>query len=577
MTDPYFVCFQSAQVLSLLALLILLVLIWRYRRVNGIYSMIALIIGVFIWTLFSYFETNAVTLEKQILLYNISFLGLMIVPVAWLLFSVNYTAGKRILSGWRIVPFCIFPIAMVIILWNPEWSHLIWYEEHLVQSGPFLITERTYGHLFWVLVIHNYALMGTGIAVLVRQLYFGVALYRGQAIMLLVAVCLPLIWNLVYVYELLPLPQKDFTPVTFAISASFVVLGLVRYNLFMVVPFARKYIYDQMKNGILIFDSQSRLLEANPLAIEILNLSKNDIGRHIDNLSAMSLSLEKLQTAGFNSIELPLMVSGEERTFELEAVSMEDNKEHKVGLLVMLNDITERKQIQEQIITRDRLASIGELTAGVAHEINNPLAIIKGTAELLIQQDLSEDIRRDVESINYEVDRAAEIVENLVTFARRQSTDKILININDVISNTFKLHTSERSNGNITTITDFSPGLPMVLGNEYQLRQVLLNIINNAEYFMIEANGKGKITISTSRVDDSIRIRINDNGPGIPKEDINRIFNPFFTTRDYGKGSGLGLSICHGIVVEHGGSIWAESIPDHGSTFYIELPVWSEE
>jgi len=163
MSDPYFIFFQSAQVLSLLALLVLFVLIWRYRQANGVYSMIALIIGVLIWTLFSFFETNGITLEKQTLLYNISFIGLMIVPVAWLLFSVNYTAGRRAIAGWKVVPFCIFPIAMLIILWNPEWSHLIWYDEHLAQTGPFLITEKTYGYLFWVIVIHNYALMGTGI------------------------------------------------------------------------------------------------------------------------------------------------------------------------------------------------------------------------------------------------------------------------------------------------------------------------------------------------------------------------------------------------------------------------------
>ena len=208
--------------------------------------------------------------------------------------------------------------------------------------------------------------------------------------MLLVAVSLPLIWNLIYVFELVPLPKKDFSPVFFSVSAILVVLGLMRYSLFMVVPFARKYIFDQMKNGILVFDGQSRLLEVNRIAVELLKLSKNDIGKHINTFLGISQSLEKIQETGLNSIELPLTVSGKERIFELETVKIEDDKGYNIGLLVSLSDITERKQMQEQIIARDRLASIGELTAGVAHEVNNPLAIIKGTAELMMQQDLNQ-------------------------------------------------------------------------------------------------------------------------------------------------------------------------------------------
>jgi PAS domain S-box-containing protein len=370
--------------------------------------------------------------------------------------------------------------------------------------------------------------------------------------------------------------HKDLTPIIFSISAIIFIFGMLRFNLFMVIPFARNYIFEQMKDGILVFDSNKRLLEANPRARRLLHLTREDIGKTLDNLSVMSVALQKLTEAGFNSIELSLDISGEERIFELDTKQLEDSKKYQIGLLVILNDITERKQMQEQIIARDRLASIGELTEGVAHEINNPRAIIKGTSELLMQQDLTEDVKQDIESINNEVDRASGIVENLAIFAQRGSSEKRPLTINEVISNTLKLHTSKQGTNSITTKTHFSYDLPTISGNEHQLIQVFLNLIANAEYSMIEANGKGQITITTEEAGGFLHIRISDDGPGIPKENINRIFNPFFTTRDFGKGSGLGLSICHGIVVEHGGNIWAESSYGNGSTFVVELPVLRE-
>ncbi|MFC2060370.1 nitrogen regulation protein NR(II) [Chloroflexota bacterium] len=243
-------------------------------------------------------------------------------------------------------------------------------------------------------------------------------------------------------------------------------------------------------------------------------------------------------------------------------------------ILAICRDITERKRMQEQLIAQDRLASIGELTSGIAHELNNPLSNVIGFSGLLLKRDLPADIEADLNVISSEAERAARIVDNLLTFARKQPEDKSPIDVNKIMEKTLELRTHEQKINDIQIVTRFTPGLPEIMGNDFQLRQVFLNIIMNAQFFMIEAHGKGMLTISTERAGDFIRISFTDDGPGIPRENVALIFNPFFTTKEVGKGTGLGLSICYGIVTEHGGRIWAEIKPGEGTTFIIELPVY---
>lgn len=235
---------------------------------------------------------------------------------------------------------------------------------------------------------------------------------------------------------------------------------------------------------------------------------------------------------------------------------------------------TERKQMEAQLIMADRLASLGELVSGVAHELNNPLTSVIGFSDLLLEREnLPEDIKEDLKLINREAQRTAKIVRNLLTFARQHPQEKQTTDMNKLIQAMLELRAYEQKVNNIQVITNFAPDLPQITANSFQLQQVFFNIIINAEYFMIEAHKKGTLTITTERTGDFVCASFADDGPGIPKANLNRIFDPFFTTKEVGKGTGLGLSICHGIVTEHGGKIYAESEPGKGVTFFVALPV----
>lgn len=573
MDTAYFIFYTSAMILALVAMLAVLVLTWRHRQSPGARPMLALAVGTFIWALGFLLEANSATLERQLFFNNIGYIGLMSVPAAWFIFALHYTRGTRVITGWRVLPFSVIPIITIILVWTNGAHHLMWFDEHLVKSGPFTVTAKTYGTFFWIAFVHNYVLIIAGAVILIRRLFVGTRLYAGQAISLLVAVGLPLIWNFIYVFNLVPLPRKDLTPAMFAVSGVVLVVGVLRFNLFSVVPFAREFLIQQLNSGLLVFDMQNRLLEANPAVVVILGVDKNIIGSKLDSLNLSSPALKQLLTKNNPGIEeLPLIVSGKERFYEVETMPINDNHQEQVGWLAVLREITERKEMQQQLIAQDRLASIGELTAGIAHELNNPLTSIVGFSELIMKRDLPNDIKSELKIINDEAERAAKIIDNLLTFARKQPENKSPLDFNEVVKSTVELRSYKQRLDNLNVVTHLASDLPEVMGSSLQLRQVVLNIIINAEFFMTEAHGKGTLIITTENKGDYIRATFADDGPGVPEQNIPKIFSPFFTTKEVGKGTGLGLSICQGIITEHGGKIWVESKPGEGATFTVELP-----
>ena len=242
-------------------------------------------------------------------------------------------------------------------------------------------------------------------------------------------------------------------------------------------------------------------------------------------------------------------------------------------ILGIIRDITDIKKMQDSLLITDRLASIGELTSGIAHELNNPLTSVIGFSELLLEKQLPDDIKEDVELMCREAKRTADVVKNMLTFARKHPSTREQLSINNILNATLDMRSYEHRLSNIRVIRQFMEGLPEIQADHFQLQQVFLNIIINSEYFMIKEHNGGILTVVTEKSGDFIKVSITDDGPGISAENLNHLFDPFFTTKPVGKGTGLGLSICHGIVAEHNGRIYAESTLGKGSTFIIELPI----
>jgi len=266
--------------------------------------------------------------------------------------------------------------------------------------------------------------------------------------------------------------------------------------------------------------------------------------------------------------------------FAAETITI-DGQPH---LLCSMNDITEHKraedekrQLEQKAQATSRLASVGEMAAGVAHEINNPLTGVIGFAQLLMaREDVPPDIRSDLAVINDGAQRVAGIVRTLLAFSRQTKPQRRYVDINELIESTLALRAYHLRVNNIEVVTQLAPDLLETVADPGQIQQVILNLIVNAEMEMKLAHGKGKLTITTEKSDNTIKICVKDNGPGITPEVMDKIFDPFFTTREVGQGTGLGLSLCYGIVTEHKGKIYAESKPGKGATFVVELPIVTE-
>jgi len=250
-----------------------------------------------------------------------------------------------------------------------------------------------------------------------------------------------------------------------------------------------------------------------------------------------------------------------------------DKKGKVAGSVHIAKDITERKRMEEQLMLTDRLASIGELASGIAHELNNPLTSVIGFSQLLMEEKIPHNLKEDLGTIYSEAQRASSIVKNLLTFARKHAPMRQLSQINNIIEDVLRLRAYEHKVNNIEVGKRFASNLPEIMVDYFQMQQVFLNLIVNAESAMLEANGRGQLLITTRRINDVIKVTIADDGPGIARENLRRVFDPFFSTKEVGKGTGLGLSICHGIVTGHGGRIYAESEISKGATFVVELPV----
>jgi two-component system NtrC family sensor kinase len=269
---------------------------------------------------------------------------------------------------------------------------------------------------------------------------------------------------------------------------------------------------------------------------------------------------------------------------EVEGTFLRDKDGQAVGILAVARDISERKRAEEQRIRLEqqlqlagRLAAVGELAAGVAHELNNPLAAVQAFAQLLHENDdLDSSVRKDVNTIYREAQRATRITTNLLRFARRHKPEKQLISLNEILEKSLELHAYKMKVSNIELLVELAPELPLTMADADQMHQVFVNIITNASQAMIEAGGPGRLRVRTEKRSEMIQVSFEDTGPGIREENLASIFDPFFTTKEVGKGTGLGLSICYGIIQEHGGQIHARSKGADGATFVVEIPVITE-
>jgi PAS domain S-box-containing protein len=330
-------------------------------------------------------------------------------------------------------------------------------------------------------------------------------------------------------------------------------------------------------DGFWIADMHGHLLEVNEAYCRMSGYSRQE-------LLSMSISdLEDVETSADTAGRIQRIVAQGEDRFETRhrrkdggvlqmMVSVQYRPSEEGHLVAFLQDITEKRNMELQLLQTEKLSAVGTMISGVAHELNNPLTSIIGNAQLLAKRNVPEEIKNKLNVILKESIRSSKIVGGLLAFAREHKPERQMTNINVILMESLKLREYDLKVSNIDVQMSASGNLPETFADPYQLQQVFINLINNARD-ALSGRDRGGLAIRTSGKDGLIMIEFEDNGPGIPEKLTNKIFDPFFTTKETGKGTGLGLSMSYGIIKEHGGTISVESKPGKGAKFVVTLPV----
>lgn len=261
------------------------------------------------------------------------------------------------------------------------------------------------------------------------------------------------------------------------------------------------------------------------------------------------------------------------KTFRANASPLTDAEGKIIGIVSSARDVTESKHLEQQLLQSEKLAAIGKMVSGVAHELNNPLTAILGMSDLLRERVTDDASRRQIELVQKQARKAADLVQGLLTFSRPSRPKNQRVRLDELIQRAIELQQFVLASRNITVEFDATPQSPQIEADPNHMVQVFVNLLANAEQAIASVRDHGRIIIHIGKSEDKAEIRIDDDGPGIPAEARSKIFDPFFTTRRASGGSGLGLTICLVIIKEHGGTIEAQSSPGGGARLRILLPL----
>jgi PAS domain S-box-containing protein len=342
----------------------------------------------------------------------------------------------------------------------------------------------------------------------------------------------------------------------------------------------RRRLLESFPDLILVVDLEERYTFVSSRVRDVLGYQSEDLlGKKISETQAHSpelIALYRDVVTGsriFGSAEYGARHrDGSGRTMRASASQFSDADSKLAGVIISVRDITTEKKFEHQVVQSERLAAMGAMIGGVAHELNNPLTSILGVSELLQDSQTTDSARKQIGILQQQARRAAEIVHNLTYFATPPTPGKTRVNLLDVVERTLNLHAYSLRKNNITVDFVREPGLPYVQGDPHQLMQVFLNLVMNAEQAIREARDRGTLRIRLGTSGESVWASFLDDGPGIPPDVLASIFDPFYTTKRPGRGTGLGLSICKSVMKEHNGAIEAANAPGGGAVFTVTVP-----
>ncbi|MBE3040656.1 MAG: response regulator [Chloroflexi bacterium] len=575
-----------AEAATALALFIVAIFFpWRdLNRRASITGSILLIVAA-LWILTHSLEIGTpMALLKAYLMGLQLILGLIALTL-WLMYIVHYVVSEKWQTNRIYALFGIAPVLAILAVTTNGFHGLMWTAPGLNMQNPYLPLEPAYGPVYWICMAYMVALIAFGCFLILNKVFRQNNFRTWEPWTLIFAVVLPIVAAFL---EVTGFTQPagltiGITPFSSSIGTIALVWSLPRFHLQKIIPVARHTVFQRIGDGVVVLNMQNRVVDMNPAAehlagytvLKALGLPAEQIWPNWPTQAVLSEPASTVYEG------LVLTCAGEQRTYNLHIYTITDDKDRPLNKVVLLIDTTERKRaeeesrrLREKAEISSRLAAVGEMAAGIAHEINNPLTGVLGFSQLLAEkQDLPAGIKKELKIIVDGSNRVKDIVKRMLTFARQTEPMRTGTSMNELIGATLDLRRYVLTTANIEVIRHLDPNLPRLFVDPGEMQQVFLNLIVNAEYAMKKAHDRGTLTITTEKKDDHIRISFKDDGIGMNEEVKAKLFHPFFTTKEVGEGTGLGLGLSRSIVLEHGGTIEAESQPGQGATFIITLPI----
>lgn len=545
---------------------------WRSRGVPGAIAITVMGLGAVIYTVGYALELVAVGQDAKLLWAKVQYFGIVSTSPAWALVAIQFTGHGAWLRRRTRTIFYVIPLVFLILAWTNELHGLIWSGIEVGVRGGFSLLLLSHGVAFWLMLSYNYLLVVGGITLAVRAFLRAPTVFRLPATVLIISALLPWTTNVSFTlgWRLWGLNPTAFA---FGLSGALLAWAMLRTNLLAPSSTIWRAAFEQMDEAVLVLDTTNRIITYNPAASELFGASLV-IGEPAESLWPTSPTLlTSLEGSSHRSLEATIAVARIERTFDASIYSLNRDSNRPAGKLLLLRDVSRARQLEQQLVEAERLAATGTLAAGAAHEIGNPLMAIQGRAELLLRNPmLDEKTQASLETIAQESRRAGSIVKSLLSFARQDSPQKWRSSVNEMVETVLLLVGHQLGSHGVKVVQSLEEDLPAVIANPSQIQQVLLNLTLNAEQALADVQGDRTLSITTRSAEGTVLLEVGDNGPGMSRENVERVFEPFFTTKAPGEGAGLGLSVSYGIVRDHGGVISVVSEPGVGATFTVELP-----
>jgi signal transduction histidine kinase len=576
-----FVLFMASAIAIIVALMA-----WKRRNSKGAKPLVVLMSAIFVWTLFQAFTIIGNEFTIKLILANIRYFGIEIAPIAFYALAYGYKPGTKVLGLTKWLLFMIFPVFSLIAIWTNPLHHMFYTQVGIEDHNLFMGS----GILFWINMIYLYIFVLIGFYIFIKASFNSISIYRGQAIIMAVAAFFPILANIVFNFNLLPIGNMDITSLSFLISGVLFFYALFMLKLFDIVPIAKDTLVEEMMDIVIVIDINRRVLNLNKKAREII-LEGNDkayVGKEFSSIVNGWKDLDEFVGRSENkSLKINHTVNVTTRYYDINTSNIYNGKREKIGEFIILRDITE---LEEALIrtqkareqAEDANRAKGDFLENMSHEIRTPINAVIGTAEILNTMNLSNEQKKYMEIISNSAEALLLIIDGILDVSKIEAgkieIEKREFDIKKITKDIIDTFSLLAQNKRLKLISRIDENISSrILGDEVRVKQILINLIANAIKFTIE--GEVEVSITQTKIEQNrsiIEIKVSDTGIGISKKKIEVIFESFkkaddSSTRRYG-GIGLGLSIVRSLVELMGGKIYVESELEKGSTFYCNIP-----